>query len=289
MRILLPLCCALLVSTAAFAADNGPPGAHADYCSWWASAPGAAKRIFVCIKSSGYILQKMPDGDLPADAQARADKGDARAMLLVGNAALYSGDLSGLDWIRKAAAAKEPDAIAELAWMYGDGALIGKDPAQALALHQQAAALGSAPAMKAMGTRYATGDGVAKDDVAANDWFLKAATAGDLGAVVTLGTRLEAGIGTAPDYPQAMRWLHAAIDAGLTGQAAGLLGKMVDLGEGVPADPVQAFHWYELAAKAGDPRAMSQIAAMYHFGRGVAQDDAQAQAWHDKAQQAQQH
>ncbi|HEX4301533.1 MAG TPA: tetratricopeptide repeat protein [Rhizomicrobium sp.] len=289
MRNLLPLCCALLVSTAAVAADSGPPGAHADYCSWWASAPGPAKRLFVCIKSSGYILQKMPDGDLPPDAQARADKGDARAMLLLGNAALYNGDLSGLDWIRKSAAAKEPDAVAELAWMASDGSLIDKDPAQALTLDQQAAALGSAPAMMAMGTRYATGNGVAQDDSAANEWFHKAAAAGDLGAMVTLGTRYEAGLGTAKDYPQAMHWLHAAIDAGLTGQAAGLLGKMYDLGEGVPADPVQAFHWYELAAKAGDPRAMAQIAAMYHFGRGVAQDDTQAQFWHDKSQQQQQH
>jgi TonB family protein len=49
------------------------------------------------------------------------------------------------------------------------------------------------------------------------------------------------------------------------------------------ADPVQAAHWYRLAAEQGDAVAQNNLGVLYSRGLGVARDPKQAAAWYAKA------
>jgi TPR repeat protein len=51
---------------------------------------------------------------------------------------------------------------------------------------------------------------------------------------------------------------------------------MLDLGEGVTADPREAFQWISRAADQGSPRALVSLGVLYATGRGVAQDFARS-------------
>jgi len=51
------------------------------------------------------------------------------------------------------------------------------------------------------------------------------------------------------------------------------------LGNGVPADPAQAAHWYLRAAQSGSPEAQNEIAYFYQTGLGVPADLERAAHW----------
>ncbi len=62
-----------------------------------------------------------------------------------------------------------------------------------------------------------------------------------------------------------------------------ILGRMYDLGEGVPQDYAEAAKWYRKAAEQGDAKAQFALGAMYSYGRGVPQDYVQAHKWYNLA------
>ena len=67
------------------------------------------------------------------------------------------------------------------------------------------------------------------------------------------------------------------------GMAQTMLGRLYELGNGVPQDYVQARQWYEQAAAQGLARAQEDLGALYFMGRGVPQDYATARQWFEKA------
>jgi TPR repeat protein len=54
-------------------------------------------------------------------------------------------------------------------------------------------------------------------------------------------------------------------------------------GQGVQRDPALAAHWYEMAARGGDPAAEHQIGYLYSAGLGVPRDLARAVHWYQLA------
>ena len=66
-------------------------------------------------------------------------------------------------------------------------------------------------------------------------------------------------------------------------EAAYRLGLRADLGQGMPEDAREAYHWYRQAAEAGLPEAAFNVAVMEDSGRGVAHDAADAATWYARA------
>ena len=69
-------------------------------------------------------------------------------------------------------------------------------------------------------------------------------------------------------------------------QAQYQLGIMFYRGEGVLQNHETAFHWFQRAARNGDPDAQFNLGLMYANGTGVAQDYLQAHIWFSLAARA---
>lgn len=85
-----------------------------------------------------------------------------------------------------------------------------------------------------------------------------------------------------PDNAAALRWASAAARHG-DAAAQYVLGSLYAGGQGVTADPGQAFFWFGAAARQGHVRAMHNLAIAYAEGLGTAKDPAQAAAWFARA------
>ena len=124
---------------------------------------------------------------------------------------------------------------------------------------------------------------------------------GDAGAQFTLGGRYFNGEGVPQDDREAVRWWRRAAEQGhapaqnslrraaVLGDAHAqfILGRMYDLGRGVPRDDREAERWYRLAADLGYAQAQFILGRMYDHGRGagvlghgVPEDDREAVRWH---------
>jgi TPR repeat protein len=62
-----------------------------------------------------------------------------------------------------------------------------------------------------------------------------------------------------------------------------LIGELFNQGLGVPMNPVKAAEWYTLAAKQGDPNALSTLGLMALEGRGMEKNPTQGKAWLEQA------
>ena len=67
------------------------------------------------------------------------------------------------------------------------------------------------------------------------------------------------------------------------GRAAFERGLAADLGQGQPADPVLAIHYYRISAEQGDPDAELNLAVMTDSGVGTRADPAEAALWYGRA------
>jgi uncharacterized protein len=66
------------------------------------------------------------------------------------------------------------------------------------------------------------------------------------------------------------------------GESMKHMGDLYSKGDGVAQDYVEARHWYERAADAGNARANLELGTYYEYGRGVAVDYAEARRWYEK-------
>jgi TPR repeat protein len=79
-------------------------------------------------------------------------------------------------------------------------------------------------------------------------------------------------------------WLHFwALAAQGNAAAQFNLAQMYRLGQGIPADPALARHWYIAAADQGHGYAQYNLGLMYEFGHGTAPDLARARLWYRRA------
>lgn len=112
--------------------------------------------------------------------------------------------------------------------------------------------------------------------------YRPAAVAGNPHAMTQLGLCYDLGNGVPADSVEAMRWYRKAADAGdLTAMA--YIGGMYSDGSGVPISYPQALAWYHKSADAGGTAGMNKLGLAYEGGLGVPKNPAIALQWYLKA------
>lgn len=223
-----------------------------------------------------------PELDL---ALQQARTGDAKAQYEL--ATLYAKRVAEgrasmdqvVEWAQKAAAQNHVEAMMTLAGMYYTGTEIPRDPAGAVQWFEKAAALGSHEADLFLGRIYLSGDGVDADLAKGRDHMRRAADAGLPAAMGFLGrAEREGAFGFDKDEGKGLELMKQAALKG-DRQSAVQVGKIIYQGQGVEANPAEAFTWYKKAAEQGDPEAQYIVALMYYTGEGVEKNFEQAVPW----------
>ncbi len=80
------------------------------------------------------------------------------------------------------------------------------------------------------------------------------------------------------DYRTAFEEWRALAEAG-DAEAQTALASLYLSGQGTPANPAQAVHWYRRAAEQGDPVAQQNLGDLYGRGVGVGRDLVGAYVW----------
>jgi uncharacterized protein len=109
----------------------------------------------------------------------------------------------------------------------------------------------------------------------------RAADKGSTSAMVELGVLLGTGSGGTKDQAEARRLFERAAEAGNPRGVTNLAA--LSAGGGAPSDPVKAMALLTKAAEANSAEAQYQLGIMNADGVGGAKDDAAARAWFDKA------
>lgn len=215
-------------------------------------------------------------------------EGRIQAMDLLVRAAQL-GDLSSLDALRD----EVEDGFGYAEFAYGQF-LVAKGPEkEAARLIRLAAEYGVPDAMIA----HVENLRAAGDVEGAADWFVRVADTDDGGAVRTVAEMLEANRDAWPEV--ANMYTRAAVlgDETATQLLAELAKKgsreaVFNLGwillqeEPAPYRVEEGAEMISLAAKAGEPRAMAQLANLYDAGHGVRKDRREALAWRHRAAEA---
>jgi len=105
---------------------------------------------------------------------------------------------------------------------------------------------------------------------------------GQVSAQLQLGRMYDMGQGVPQDYKEAFRWYQAAANQG-DADSQSRLGLMYATGKGIPQDYKEAFRWYQAAAEQGQVSAQSSLGRMYDMGQGVPQDYKEAFRWYQAA------
>jgi uncharacterized protein len=150
---------------------------------------------------------------------------------------------------------------------------------EAIAAWRKAADKGSTSAMVELGVLYGTGAGVAKDEAQARKLFERAAEAGNPRGVSNLAAL---GGSAAPSDPARARQLLAKA-AETNAEAQYQLGMMLADGSGGEKDEAGARALFEKAAAQNHPGALLQLGAFTEAGRGGPKDAAAAKAYYQRA------
>jgi TPR repeat protein len=177
-------------------------------------------------------LHSASNGSLaPLDAlTARANKGDARAELVIG-----------------------------LKYLSGDG--VPANDAQAARWLARAANKGNAVAQNHLGALYQSGRGVTRDIAQAKRCYEAAAAQGDRHAMSNLAVLYAGGSSTDRDFAVAASWFQRSASLGFV-DAQFNLAVLFERGDGVPQSLLDAYRWYSIAARSGDAVAKTRAAAI---------------------------
>ncbi len=178
---------------------------------------------------------------------------------------------AGFAVLEKAAAAKNPEAMAQLAEMFLHGFGTAADRQKAIALYEEAIALGSSRAMTDMGMLKLAGFMTAHDPVGAFRYFTMAAEKNYPPAIRKMGDCYAAGIGTPQDRTKAMQYYLQAAQAG-DAQAAFILGECFRDGRLTEKNLNAAFNFFQISARAGFPPGIRETGKALLGGHGVAAD-----------------
>jgi TPR repeat protein len=151
---------------------------------------------------------------------------------------------------------------------------------EAIAAWRKAADKGSTSAMVELGVLYGTGAGVAPDEAQARKLFERAAEAGNPRGVSNLAA-LGGGAGASSDPARARELLSKAAETNAEAQYQ--LGMMLAEGNGGTRDDVAARALFEKAAAQNHPGALERMGAFTQEGRGGTKDSDAAKAYYQRA------
>jgi uncharacterized protein len=151
---------------------------------------------------------------------------------------------------------------------------------EAIAAWRKAADKGSTSAMVELGVLYGTGAGVARDDAQAQKLFERAAEAGNPRGISNLAA-LGGGGGASADPARARELLGKAAETNAEAQYQ--LGLMLADGSGGTKDDAGARTLFEKAAAQNHPGALERMGAFAQEGRGGPKDSSAAKAYYERA------
>ena len=108
------------------------------------------------------------------------------------------------------------------------------------------------------------------------------AEAGNAKAQYRLGKMANLGQGVPPDKKEAAKWFHLAAQQGLA-EAQGALGYLCLVGEGVSQNNDLALKWTRKAAEQGDAAAQFNLSVMHGEKFGIRKNSAESLKWLRKA------
>lgn len=214
------------------------------------------------------LLQKYIDSTADPDPEAMVIYA---ACLRSGLGGTVPDPAKGAEILRRAAAKKHPEAMAQLAEMLFNGFGLPIDRKQAIALYEEAIRLGSARAMNDYAQLQLFGMYLPADPQAAFQLLSRAAAKNYPPAMRNLGNCYLAGIGIAPDAKKGFELLAKAADAG-DGIAAYKLGKLYRNGEYTAKNLENAFYFFHRAAIAGHPAGLREAGKALLNGSGTKTD-----------------
>jgi TPR repeat protein len=201
------------------------------------------------------------DPDKPADVKGTAD--------------VAASDIAtGIKFCRTASGSSRR-ALYQLGRAYA----ANRQMPEAVAAWRKAADKGSTSAMVELGVLYGTGAGVVRDEAQARKLFERAAQAGNPRGITNLAAL---GGGAASSDPARARELLAR-SAETSAEAQYQLGLMMAEGTGGPKDDAAARKLFEKAAAQNHPGALERMGAFAQQGRGGPKDSAAAKAYYERA------
>jgi uncharacterized protein len=193
-----------------------------------------------------------------------AQAGEAVGQYMLGMMQLYGQGgasknvLSGLAWLRLAAAQGYSEAEVELGVACLQSRGMARSPSEAKKYFEAAARRGNARAQVLLGSLLDGGDyGVPLDYSAAARWYQEAASQGRPDAQHLLGLMYRDGRGVQQDWSKAVKWFREAA-AKDSADAQYDLGAAYANGDGVPRNVVIGLAWLLISAARGHAEARMQ-------------------------------
>jgi TPR repeat protein len=152
---------------------------------------------------------------------------------------------------------------------------------EAIAAWRKASDKGSSSAMVELGVLYGTGAGVARDEAQARKLLERAAEAGNPRGVSNLAALGGGGAGAAANPARARELLSKSAETNAEAQYQ--LGMMLAEGDGGSKDDVAARALFEKAAAQNHPGALERMGAFAQEGRGGPKDSDAAKAYYQRA------
>ncbi len=187
-------------------------------------------------------LALAPSGDAPIDASP-ADLTEAQTLYAQAIEQLDRDDPAGVETLTRAANLGDPQAQLKLAGLYQTGEA-----------------------------------GLEIDEAESRTWARRAAESGDARGQHAFGMYLYDGVGGAQNRPEALDWLKRAADQGLVDSQYNVARIYENGDRGVAPDLTQAYRWYLIAARAGDPQAQAAVDRLSPTVPAAARQTARAQA-----------
>jgi TPR repeat protein len=156
-----------------------------------------------------------------------------------------------------------------------------KQVADAVGAYRKAADKGSTAAMVELGVIFGTGAGVPKDEAQARKLFERAAEGGNPRGVTNLAALSKTG--GAPSDPAKSRAMLMRAAEKNSPEAQYQLGLMFADGVGGPQDDIAARALFEKAAAQDHPGALERMGEFAQSGRGGPQDSSAAKAYYERA------
>jgi TPR repeat protein len=226
-----------------------------------AGAPSWARAQSADLVLCDRLAADPADLDKPADVKGTAD--------------VAASDIATAIKFCRTASGSSRRALYQLGRAYA----ANRQMPEAVAAWRKAADKGSTSAMVELGVLYGTGAGVARDEAQARKLFERAAQAGNPRGVTNLAAL---GGGAASSDPARARELLAR-SAETSAEAQYQLGLMMAEGTGGTRDDAAARNLFEKAAAQNHPGALERMGAFAQQGRGGPKDSAAAKAYYERA------
>src|ERR1700729_4164789 len=228
----------------------------------WLAAPSLIEAHSAVLVLGDRLAADPADPDKPADIKGTSE-------------VVPSDIATAIKYCRIASAASRR-ALYQLGRAYA----ANRQMPEAIAAWRKAADKGSTSAMVELGVLYGPGAGVARDEAQARKLFERAAQAGNPRGVSNLAAL--SGGGAAGADPARSRELLAKA-AATNPEAQYQLGLMLADGTGGARDDIGARNLFEMAAAQNHPGALERMGAFTQEGRGGPKDAAAAKAYYERA------